>query len=395
MVIISGPTIYSEQGIIKNAEILVHENKIHSIGKEKKIAAEKKFTFPETYHLIPGFIDVHVHGANGGDVMDGTSSALATMSQALAAEGTTSFLATTMTAHPNEISAVLQNIQHVMQKKPPGARILGVHLEGPFLSANKVGAQRKDRILAPKIDYIKTWQEKSGNAIKLVTIAPELPNSLEFIRYLTALNIAVSIGHTDATYAETVAAIEAGCSHVTHLFNAMRGLHQREPGVVTAALLAEKVSTEIIADGVHLHPAIIKLALKMKGKEKIILVTDAMRAKCLPDGLYDLGGQSVEVKNNIARLPDGTLAGSTLKMSEAIQNMLKFTDCSLMDVIQFASENPARMLNIFQSKGSIAPGKDADLVVLDDRMRVVWTMREGEVVFASETNFPSSPALLP
>ncbi len=381
MVIISGPTIYSEQGIIENAELVVQGKKIHSIHTEQKSDVEKKFSFPSTYHLVPGFIDVHVHGANGSDVMDGDFQALQTISQALAAEGTTAFLATTMTASPSEIGDVLQNVQHFMQDERQGARILGVHLEGPFLSPKKVGAQRADRILSPDINYIETWQKKSGNAIKLVTIAPELVNSLEFIRYLRANDIAVSIGHTDATYDETIAAIEAGCSHVTHLFNAMRGMHQREPGVVGAALLSEKVSTELIVDGVHLHPAMIKLALKMKGKQKIILVTDAMRAKCLPDGIYDLGGQSVAVKNNVASLPDGTLAGSTLKMSDAIRNMLRLTDCKLMDVIQFASENPARLLNIFQEKGSIAPGKDADLVVLDEKMNVVWVMREGEVVF--------------
>jgi N-acetylglucosamine-6-phosphate deacetylase len=385
VVIISGPAIYSEHGIIDNAELVLHEKKIHSITTEKHSVVEKKFSFPKTYHLVPGFIDVHVHGANGSDVMDADLHALQTISQALAAEGTTSFLATTMTASPNEIDRVLQNVRNFMREKRvvQGAKILGVHLEGPFLSPKKVGAQRADRILLPDNNYIEMWQKNSGNVIKLVTLAPELLNSLEFIRYLIANHIEVSIGHTDATYAETMSAIEAGCSHVTHLFNAMRGMHQREPGVVGAALLSEKVSTELIVDGVHLHPAMVKLAVKMKGREKIILVTDAMRAKCLPDGLYDLGGQSVEVKNNVASLSDGTLAGSTLKMSEAIQNILRFTDCKLVDVIRFVSENPARLLKIFQKKGSIAPGKDADLVVLDEKMNVVWTMCEGEVVFGS------------
>lgn len=379
MVIISGPTIYSEQGIIQDAELWVHEKKIHSIHQEKKSDVQNKISFPSTYHLVPGFIDVHVHGANGSDVMDGDFFALETMSKALALEGTTSFLATTMTASANEIERVLINVQRFMQKEKSflGANILGAHLEGPFLSPKKVGAQRSDQLLLPEINHIKNWQKKSGNTIKLVTLAPELAKSLEFIRNLTQEDIAVSIGHSDATYAETLAAIDAGCSHVTHLFNAMRGIHQREPGVVTAALLSEKVYTEMIVDGVHLHPAIVKLVTRVKDKDKIILVTDAMRAKCLPDGSYDLGGQAVEVKNNVASLADGTLAGSTLKMSDAIQNMLKFSDCTLQDVIRFASENPARMLNIFHRKGSITPGKDADLVVLDEKMNVVWVMCEG------------------
>lgn len=380
MVTISGPQIYTEQGVLKNAALVVRDKKIHAL---ESIRGNDVITFPENYHLIPGFIDVHIHGANGSDIMDGTFDALKTVSEALAKEGTTSFLATTMTASAKELDSVLINVHNFMQKQDgiQGAKILGVHLEGPFLSAKKIGAQREDQILKPESHYVKEWQKNSGSIIKLITLAPELPNNHDFIRYLVSENIIASIGHTDATYAETVAAIDAGCSHVTHLFNAMRGIHQREPGTVTAALLSEKVTAELIVDGVHLHPAIVQLALKTKGKEKLILVTDSMRAKCLSDGLYDLGGQKVEVKHHIARLEDGTLAGSTLKMSSAVQNMLRFTECNLSDVIQLASENPAKMLNIFQNKGSIAPQKDADLVVLDDAFNVVMTMCEGSVVY--------------
>lgn len=383
MVIISGPQIYSEQGIVKNAALIIRDKKIHAIETNKNTKTEKMLTFPENYHLIPGFIDVHIHGAKGSDVMDGTFTALKTISEALAAEGTTSFLATTMTASPEEIENVLINVHECMQKQHEihGAKILGVHLEGPFISAKKIGAQREDQILMPASEYVKQWQKKSGKCIKLITLAPELPGSHSFIRYLISENIVASIGHTDATYAETIAAIDAGCSHVTHLFNAMRGIHQREPGTVTAALLSEKLTAELIVDGVHLHPAIVQLALKTKGKEKLILVTDAMRAKCLSDGFYDLGGQKVEVKNDIACLEDGTLAGSTLKMSSAMQNMLRFTNCNLVDVIQLASENPAKMLNVFQNKGSIAPQKDADLVILDESFNVVMTMCEGRIVY--------------
>ncbi|MEO8402634.1 MAG: N-acetylglucosamine-6-phosphate deacetylase [Gammaproteobacteria bacterium] len=386
MVIISGPKIYAEQGILKNSALVIQKNKIQEILTTKKNSDATVLTFPENYHLVPGFIDVHVHGANGSDVMDGDFSALKKMSQALAAEGTTSFLATTMTAGLEEMDHVLQNVHEFMLKQHTvsGAKILGVHLEGPFLSPTKVGAQRADKILAPNIEYFERWQKKSGNSIKLITIAPELPESISFIRYLKTQNIVASIGHTDATYAESIAAIEAGCTHVTHLYNAMRGMHQREPGVVTAALLSDQISAELIVDGTHLHPAIVKLALKVKGSEKIILVTDAMRAKCLSDGIYDLGGQSVEVKNNIAQLADGTLAGSTLKMSSALQNMMRFTGCDLFMAVKCASENPARTLNVFDKKGGIAEGKDADLVVLDDNLDVVLTMSLGEVVYRRE-----------
>jgi len=382
-IIISGPQIVAEDCIIKKAGLVIQQDKIQSIEKKENFSSEPLLVFPENYYLIPGFIDVHVHGADGFDVMDGTFEALDRMSQALAAEGTTSFLATTMTASSEKISRIVRNIgDYIHQPREiKGAEVLGIHLEGPFISPQKVGAQNVKDILAPQMNCLRDWQAASGNTIKLVTLAPELPNSLEFIRFLKAQHIVASIGHTDASYAETMAAVDAGCSHVTHLFNAMRGIHQREPGVVTAALLSEKLSTELILDGVHLHPAIAELVLKVKSKEKIILVTDAMRAKCLTDGVYDLGGQSVTVKNNKASLSDGTLAGSVLKMSSAIQNMMKFTRCDLVDAIRFATVNPAKLLNIFDQCGSIAPQKIADLVVLDDKLNVVMTMVAGQIVY--------------
>ncbi|HSW69066.1 MAG TPA: N-acetylglucosamine-6-phosphate deacetylase [Gammaproteobacteria bacterium] len=380
--IISGPQIYAETGVIKNADLIIDGNKIQAIHT-KQISSTEKILFPENYHLVPGFIDVHIHGANGFDVMDGTFSALEKMSETLAEEGTTSYLATTMTAPAKKISQVLENAGRYMQQQHTvrGAKLLGVHLEGPFLSPQKIGAQNVLNILRPEIDYIRAWQEKSLNAIRMVTLAPELPNSLELIRFLCAQKIVASIGHTNATYEETLAAVESGCTHATHLFNAMRGIHHREPGVAAAALLSEKLTAELIVDGVHLHPAIVQLAVKTKGKEKIVLVTDAMRAKCLKEGVYDLGGQQVEVKNNIASLPDGTLAGSTLKMFAAVKNMMKFTRCDLWDAVQCAANNPAKLLGVFAEKGSILPGKDADLVVLDDELNVVMTIVQGEVVF--------------
>ncbi len=380
--IISGPQVVTEKGILNDASVVIQHGMISAINSKPDLS-KKAYHFPANYYLVPGFIDLHIHGANGSDVMDGNQEALATISKALAAEGTTSFLATTMTADTKEIEKVLRNVRDFarQQNNFTGAKILGVHLEGPFLSPKKVGAQRADKILMPNIEYIQHWQTISDNIIKLVTLAPELPNSQEFIRYLKQKNIIAAIGHTDATYAETVAAIAAGCSHATHLFNAMRGIHQREPGAVTAALLSDAVMGELIVDGVHLHPAIVELALKLKSKNNLVLVTDAMRAKCLGEGVYDLGGQTVEVKKGIAQLEDGTLAGSVLQMSTAIKNMLQFTQCTLADAVQMAAENPAKELGIFAKKGSIASGKEADLVVLDEKLNVVLTLCGGQVVY--------------
>lgn len=383
--IISGPQVYSEQGILHNVAVVIRDGIIHSIEKK---GLKEDFCFPSSYHLIPGLIDLHVHGANNSDVMDATPSALDVISKALAAEGTTAFLATTMTASADQIEKTLSTIRNFMQKQHEiirGAAILGVHLEGPFISVKKVGAQNAKNILLPSIEYFERWQKISGNTIKLVTLAPELQNSAELIRYLKKNKIIASIGHSDATYAETLAAIKNGCGYVTHLFNAMRGIHQREPGVVTAALLSEEVLTELIVDGVHLHPAIVRLILKLKGKEKMILVTDAMRAKCLSDGIYELGGQSVEVKQGIASLPDGTLAGSVLQMPTAIKKILDYTQCSLFDAVKMASENPAKAIGVFDKKGSIALKKDADFVVLDENLNVVLTVCGGRVQSAKRS----------
>jgi len=384
--ILSGPKLYAEQGVMTEAAVAIQDGVIQAIGTldalQKRQSAEV-LSFPFGYHLIPGFIDMHVHGANGHDVMDANAEALTAISQALAAEGTTAFLATTMTAEVSQIEKALSAVRDFMQAadEKKGAAILGVHLEGPFLSPEKMGAQRGDKILSPDVKLMQHWQALSDQIVRLVTLAPEQPNSAALIQYLKQQKIIPSIGHTNATYAETVEAIASGCCHATHLFNAMRGIQQREPGTVTAALLADDVMVELIVDGVHLHPAIVKLVLKTKGKDKIVLVTDAMRAKCLGDGCYDLGGQTVHVKSGQAQLADGTIAGSVLPMSSAIQNMLKFTGCELSDAVQMASENPAKALGLFHKKGSIALQKDADLVVLDEALNVVLTLCRGKISY--------------
>jgi N-acetylglucosamine-6-phosphate deacetylase len=386
--ILSGLQVYTEQGILPNAAVAIHNGLIQKIGESEVVSiknsmANELLYFPANYHLIAGFIDLHVHGANDRDVMDATPDALHSISAALAAEGTTAFLATTMTAQKENITQALVAVRNFISKQHEfsGAAILGVHLEGPFISSKKAGAQRADSFLTPDITLLEHWQKMSADSIKLVTLAPELPNSAAFIRYLKQKNVIAALGHSDATYAETAAAITEGLSYATHLFNAMRGIHHREPGAVMAALLSDQVSTELIVDGIHLHPAIVQCILKLKRKENLILVTDAMRAKCLGDGIYDLGGQSVVVKKGIATLSDGTLAGSTLKIPTAIQNIIRFTPCSLFDAIKMATENPARVLGIFHKKGSIALGKDADLVVLNDKLEVVLTLCGGKVAY--------------
>lgn len=377
--IFTGMQVLHEHSWLKNHAVLVEGNQIKQVIAADIIPQHMPATlyeFSEDCYLIPGLIDLHIHGAAGHDVMDGEVQGLFEISEALATEGVTGFLATTMTAHHERISAVMKTIATAMTHAN-GSAILGIHLEGPFISAVKMGAQLGDEIKLPDMQLVSEWQHLAKGAIKLMTIAPELPHATELIQQLKELGIVVSVGHTNATYAETNLAIAAGCSHATHLFNAMRGIHQREPGAVGALMLAENVNAELIVDGLHLHPAIVEMVLRVKGKDKLLLVTDAMRAKCLGDGEYDLGGQMVAVRANVATLSNGTLAGSTLRMPQAIKNMVQFTQCSLADAIDMASFNPARILGIDNKKGSIAAGKDADLVVMNPAFEVIMTMRAG------------------
>lgn len=385
-ILLKGCQIYSEQTIIEDGYIKISNQKIEEVGSMNNLQHEegyKAITFPSDFKAVPGFIDVHIHGVNGADIMDATKDALDTMVQALPKEGTTGFLATTITQEESLIeSAILNVAKYIEAKQAPGtAEILGIHLEGPFVNAEKAGAQPEQYIIDPDLEVFNKWQSMTKGSIKMVTLAPERPGGLEMIRYLAGHGVIASIGHTNATYEETIQAMNAGANHVTHLFNQMRGLHHREPGVVGAALLHDQLVAEIIADGVHVRPEAVDLAYRMKGKDGLILITDSMRAKCLKNGHYDLGGQDVIVKDGKAVLQDGTLAGSVLKLGSAVKNMMDFTGCTLEEVIEMASATPAKQLNLFDRKGSIADGKDADIVVLNKDLEVVMTLCRGSVAF--------------
>ncbi len=381
--ILSGMQCLVNHAWVCDHAVVVEEGKIKAIIPTEMIAHHLPATqhhFSQDHYLLPGFIDLHVHGVSGHDVMDADVNALHAIERQLAQEGVTGFLATTMTASHARLTQVLATIA-IAQKTPVGARLLGVHLEGPYIAVEKCGAQAAQEIQAPNLDAFKALQASAQQQIKMVTLAPELAHAIPFIRALTAMGVITAIGHTNATYAQTCAAIDAGCHYATHLFNAMRGLHQREPGAVGAILLAKQVVAELIVDGVHLHPAVVALAYAMKGKDELVLVTDAMRAKCLGDGDYDLGGQQVTVRQQRAYLPDGTLAGSVLRMPQAIQQMVLFSGCSLIDAIHMATMTPARILGLDQVKGSIAVGKDADLVVMDANYHIALTLVAGEQVY--------------
>lgn len=385
----SGYAVIVENGVIKSilpANQLNHQN----VGA---------FKLDDDFIISPGLIDTHIHGTHGNDVMDGNLNSLLSISMQLPKEGVTGYLATTMTTTKIEIEKTLGVIASQMSwsNKPyyEGAGLLGVHLEGPFISKDKAGAQKKEHILKPDFKLVKKWQEISNNAIKLITLAPEVEDAIEFIKQCRDNHIMASIGHTNATHQQALDAITAGATHATHMFNAMTHLHHREPGVVPALLNENKVMVELIPDDFHLHPAIIKMVYQCKGKDGIVLVTDAMRAKGLKDGKYDLGGQEVHVVNGKALLSDQkTLAGSTISMLTAIKNMVAFTECSLADALTMATANPAKILELQNSKGYIKAGYDADFVILDKNLEVKMTMRNGKPIFNNGLHLPVQLASL-
>jgi N-acetylglucosamine-6-phosphate deacetylase len=385
--LLKNAVIYAETGKIAQGYVLTEGNKVIEVGPMSSCPASSEaevIDLDPSFSVVPGFIDVHIHGASGADVMDATVEALRTMAKTLPREGTTSFLATTMTAPIEHIERALQNAaQYIYSSNPPGeAEVLGIHLEGPFISQKRAGAQHPENIIEPNIKLFQKWQNIANGHIRLVTLAPEENNGLALTAYLKETGVIASIGHSDAVYEQVNAAIQAGVTHATHLFNGMRGIHHREPGVAGAVLMHDEVLCELIVDGIHVAPEMVRFAYKMKGSDGLILITDAMRAKCLGAGIYELGGQEVIVQGEKATLRDGTLAGSILKLGDAVKNAMSFTGCTLEDIIRMASWNPAKQLGVSDRKGSIRVGKDADLVVLDEQHHVVMTICRGKLAYA-------------
>lgn len=329
-------------------------------------------------YVAPGYIDLHVHGGGGADFMDADPEAVAVITETHARHGTTGLFATTLTA-PEE--AILRALRAIRAAPRRGARILGVHIEGPFISPRWKGAQSDRHIRPASVAEIDRWLAVGAPEGRWhVTLAPEAVGAAACIRYLARRGAVVSAGHTDCTYEQMRQAAAAGLSHVTHLFNAMRGLHHREPGPIGAALTLPGLTAEVIADGVHVHPAALALAAAA-GASRLVLVTDAMRAAGLGDGEYRLGEHTALVRNGAARLADGTLAGSVLTMERAVRNMVRLAGVDLPTAVAMASLHPARIHRLDDRKGSLAAGKDADLLLLDRDLNVQATIIAGEMVY--------------
>lgn len=366
-----------EQGIVKKT-ILVEKGKVTSLKDEN---VDGLLNLPSDLIVVPGFIDKHIHGASNEDGMYPNQLAIKTIANVIASEGVSAFLVTTMTQSKEKIEAALKNIkEYIAAKHQTGATAIGIHLEGPFICKKYKGAQVEEYIVPCDVATFKHYQEISGNNIKQVTLAYE-ENGKDLVHYLKETGVVASIGHSDASSDATLEGIKEGITSATHTYNAMKPLHHREIGTVGAVLLSDEIYSEVIADLVHVSPNALKLLLKCKGKEKIVAITDGIEAKHLSDGIYHLGGQEVIVKNSEARLHDGTLAGSTLKMNIALRNLQEVMGLSFTETIDLATINPAINLNISQKKGSIAIGKDADFTVIDKNYEVYYTVANGNIIY--------------
>ena len=336
--------------------------------------------------VLPGFIDLHIHGSAGHDTMDATPESLPAISRFLARHGVTGFTPTTMTApHPPTLAAV-QNVTAALaaaRTAPmPGAAILGVHLEGPYISPRFPGAQAKENIRPANL--AEFGELLAAGPVKLITLAPEEPGADALIDAALAAGVRVIIGHSAASYEEAIASFDRGISQATHTFNAMTGLHHRQPGVVGAVLNDDRIFAQLIADTVHVHPAAMDVLARCKGPDRLLLITDAIRATGLPDGESELGGQPVFVRDGQCRLADGTLAGSILTMDSALRHFLAATGWPLEKAWPVTSRTPAVALGIDSEYGIIASGYRADLVVLDDGLEVVATIVGGRIVYLRE-----------
>jgi N-acetylglucosamine-6-phosphate deacetylase len=329
--------------------------------------------------LGPAFFDVHIHGAAGHDIMEATPQALDAMGDFLATRGTANFLATTVTAPLDTTLRALDGLanQMVRLSQPGRARALGIHLEGPFLSHEKRGVQPAEHLLAPSVETFDRLIDAAHGHVRLMTIAPELPGAAELVAHATARGVRVSLGHSNATAAETAASISAGAVSATHTFNAMRPLDHREPGILGAVLTNEGLFAELICDGIHTRPEIVQLWWKSKGPERGILITDAMSAAGMPDGEYQLGGFSAQVKDGRA-MARGVLAGSVLTLDRALANFVAFTGASVQQALRLLSANPAAMTGLTHRAGAITVGKSANLVAIDAEGKLIASLVGGQ-----------------
>ena len=377
--IISGGKIIGPNQVFQGHSVIIAEGRIEAItpGPVATSSADRVIDAQGMW-IAPGFIDIHVHGAAGHDTMDATPEALYGMARFFAAHGVTSFYPTTMTATRDSINAALRNVE-TTAPAADGARSLGVHLEGPFFNPDYKGAQPPTHLRLPDPAEYTEWL--TNDRVKLMTLAPELDGALALIETGVQHGVEFAAGHSGADLECISVAADLGLRQGTHTFNGMLGLHHRQPGTLGAILTDDRIYAQVIADGIHVHPAMVKLLVRAKGVDRTILITDAMRATGLPDGRYMLGDSVTFVQDGIARLAEGNLAGSTLTMDAGIRNLITFADLSIPEAVATATHVPAEAMRLNGQKGVLTSGADADIVLFNDSIEVRLTMIAGHVVY--------------
>lgn len=381
-IITAGRLITPEESI-ENPIVIVDDGVITGITSQRHAAtpSAKRLDFPGCT-LAPAFFDVHIHGSAGHDVMEATPEAFSAVGRFLARHGVGSYLATTVTMPLDATLKSLEGIAVQIDRDPDGARPLGIHLEGPFLSPHKRGAHTERLLLTPSVGtFDRMWQAAQGK-IRLMTIAPELPNAEEVIAHATRLGVRISLGHSNADTAAAIRGVRAGGVTATHTYNAMRPFDHRDPGLLGEVLANDALFAELICDGLHVDPIAVRIYWKAKGRDRAILITDAMAATGMPDGNYKLGELDVRVKNGKCVVGEDTLAGSTLTLDHGVRNFAEFTGANISDVARLASRNPARMTGFEKQVGTLAVGRSADIAVLSTKNEVVATILHGQRVEA-------------
>jgi len=381
--LVTAARLWDGQRFFNRPSVWIEEDRIVSLSGGESANRAVILDFPSAT-LAPAFFDVHIHGAAGHDVMEATPEALRAIGGFLGTHGTGAYLATTVTAPLDATLRAVSGLAKLIADPSlfdsgirPMARPLGIHLEGPFLSHAKCGVQPVEHLLAPDIATFDRIFDAAEGTVRLMTIAPELPGAVEFIRHATKRGVRISLGHSNATAAETRAAIDAGAVSATHTFNAMRALDHREPGILGTVLITDSLFAELICDGIHVAPEMVRLWYRAKGPHRGTLVTDAMSAAGMPDGEYQLGGFAVQVAEGRATAR-GVLAGSVLTLDRALNNFMKFTGAQLEDALQLLTANPAGMTRLESSVGSLAEGRAANLVALDAEGRLLAAIINGK-----------------
>ena len=375
--------IVTPDGVLENSSLLAEDGQIRAVGN-LSVPPGAEILDGTNLTVLPGFLDLHIHGGGGADTMDATPNALQTILRTHARSGTTGLLLTTMTQRREKITAALRAARDAVSAGaafcPDGAAALGIHLEGPYISPKRPGAQPREFVRDYDAAEFADWLEITAGTMRRITLASEQPGAGELIAACRAKGIVISLGHTDATSDQTRNALDRGATSLTHLFNAMPSLHHRAPGPACAMLMDDHAFVEIIADGHHVAPEMIHLALRAKGIGGAIFITDAMAGAGAGDGLYDLGGSAVTVAHGKAVLADGTLAGSILTMAQAAQNARAWFDLDWPDIAALTSGNAARHMN-WPHKARLTPGGDADFVLVDDALNVHATIIAGRIVY--------------